>query len=556
MRQTNTAYFSDVVRALRSRVSRYAYYGLVIALVAVLLATIVTVYLAGEAITLDSLYAAQRDNVSLLILDFMPFVFAVWGQYVGVVLSHEAGAIVFDQTESLRSDNAALEAEAKRRVQVDTLTGLASRAYFIEQLEAAVASAHLSRTRLGIMVIDLDGFSEVNDQFGASNGDRVLKSVARRLNQALSDSAQIARLGGDSFGVLISPLQSAEALESAARRIELGLEPPCTLESLALNLGASIGAAIYPDNARDTYGLLNAADNAMQQAKTRGGGFQIIKARQPLRDAEMHSLSAELRSAIDNDQLILHMQPIVDIAADRVHGVEALVRWQHPRRGLIMPGDFIPRAERSGLIRDLSNWVLRRSLQYIASLRTAGWPLRVSVNLSARSLLDPDFPDVLAGLLAAYDVPSKYLTLEITEDTLMADQRRTLDIITRVANMGVQISIDDFGTGYSQLAYLKRLPASEIKIDRSFVQDMLVSKTDLSIVQATIGLAHALNLRAVAEGIESEAQVERLRLLGCDLMQGYHIGRPMPIERLREWLDEWQMCRLSDDMPSTSPHAD
>lgn len=545
MQQSNAAYFSDVVHALRSRVTRYAYYGLFIALVAVVLATIATTLLSGQPLTLGGLYAAQRDNSSLLILDFMPFVFAIWGQYVGVVLSHQAGAMVLDQTQSLRTDKAALEAEARRASELDALTGLSNRAYFLQQLESAISAAHLSRTRIGIMVLDLDGFSEVNDQFGAANGDRVLKSVARRLGLAVPETAIVARMGGDSFGVLLDPLQSADVLESSARRVEQGLEPPCTLDNYSLNLAASIGGAVYPDNARDAYGLLNAADGAMQHAKTRGGGFELVKAREPLRDAEMHSLSAELRSAIDNDQLILHLQPIIDIAGDRVHGVEALVRWQHPRRGIIMPGDFIPRAERSGLMRDLSNWVLRRALQYASNLRAGGWPLRMSVNLSARSLLDPDFPDVLAGLLAAYDLPSKFLTLEITEDTLMADQRRTLDIVTRVANMGVHISIDDFGTGYSQLAYLKRLPATEIKIDRSFVQDMLVSKTDLSIVQATIGLAHALDLRAVAEGIESEGQAERLRLLGCDLMQGYYIGRPMSMEKLREWLDQWHLYRVS-----------
>jgi len=542
LQQSNAEYFSHLVRALRCRVSRYAYYGLAIAVVAVVLATVAAVVLAGEPLTLSNLYAAQRNNVTLLAMDVMPFVFALWGQYVHVILSHEAGAMVLDETDRLRTDKAALQAEARRLEQQDALTGLANRTHFIELLENSLAAAHLNRTRIGIIVLDLDGFSEVNDQFGAANGDRVLKSVARRLANAVEDSALVlARLGGDSFGVLIEHLQSSEVLEKLGRRIQEVLEPPCALDQLSLNLGASIGAAVYPDNARDAYALLNAADGAMQHAKTRGGGFELVKARLPLKDAEMHSLSAELRAAIDGDQLVLHLQPLVDIQADRVHGVEALVRWQHPRRGLIMPGDFIPRAERSGLMRDLSNWVLRRALQYTAELRAEGWPLRMSVNLSARSLLDPDFPDVLAGLLAAYEVPSKSLTLEITEDTLMADQRRTLDIITRVANMGVQISIDDFGTGYSQLAYLKRLPASEIKIDRSFVTDMLVSKTDLSIVQATIGLGHALGLRAVAEGIENENQADRLRVLGCDLMQGYYIGRPMPVDKLREWLDQWHL---------------
>ncbi|ROO32485.1 phosphodiesterase [Salinisphaera orenii YIM 95161] len=541
----------DVARTLRSQLTRYACYGVLIALAVIVVATLATVLLAGEALTAANLVDAHRDNGGLLVLDLLlPLVFALWGQYVGVLLSDRAIAFARDDTRRLQGDRALLEARTRRADDLDALTSLASRAYFMGRLESAVAAAYLSRSRVAVMIIDLDGFSEVNDQFGSANGDRVLKSVARRLETALSDHSLVARIGGDSFGVLLDPLGSAEALSSVAQRIENELEPPCALDSLSLNLAGSIGAAIYPENGHDSHSLLSAAEGAMHRAKTQGGGFALITARESLHDAEMHSLSSELRAAIEEDQLVLHLQPIVDIAADRVFGVEALVRWQHPRRGLIMPGDFIPRAERSGLISELSNWVLKRALSSAADFHAAGWPLGISVNLSARSLLDPDFPDALAELLAAVDLPSRYLTVEITEDTLMADQQRTLDVVTRVANMGVHISIDDFGTGYSQLAYLKRLPASEIKIDRSFVEDMLVSRTDLSIVQATIGLAHALELRAVAEGIETESQAERLRQLGCDYMQGFYIGRPMPVDKLRDWLGAWDLYHASAGGPA------
>lgn len=544
MDQPRVAYLSDVVRVLRSRVSYRACYGLGIAVLAVAVATLGTAYLAGSPITISSLYDAQRDNISLLVLDFMPFAFALWGQYVSVIVTHEAGAMVLDSTESLRSDNAVLKAEARRTSELDALTGLLSRARFLERLEEEIAAAQQNRSRLALLVLDLDGFHEVNQQYGVANGDRVLKSIARRLTTAMPESTPVARLNGDSFAILISPLRSLEELVNAAQRIQLGLEPPCALHDLTLNMAASQGGAVYPDNAQESFGLLNAAQDAMQHAKTRGGSFEMVKSQVALPDADMHSLSSELRAAIDRDELVLHFQPIVEVRANRVHGVETLVRWQHPRRGLIMPGDFIPRAERSGLIRDLSNWVLRGALRSAAELRNGGWPLQVSVNLSARSLLDPGFPEVLDSLLTSFELPARSLILEITEDTLMSDQRRTMDSLTRVTDMGVQISIDDFGTGYSQLAYLKRLPASEIKIDRSFVLDMLDSRTDLSIVQATIGLAHALNLRAVGEGIESEAQAQRLRLLGCDLMQGFHIGRPMPLDSLVTWLAQWHTQHL------------
>jgi diguanylate cyclase (GGDEF)-like protein len=454
----------------------------------------------------------------------------------------ESGNASRKKSEHEQSEKLALQAEARRLEQEDALTGLANRAYFLQQLEASLGTAQLNRTRVGVIVLDLDGFSEVNDQFGAANGDRVLKSVARRLSNAVENTgAVLARLGGNSFGLSIGALQSTKALEELAERMQDVLAPPCTLDKLSLNLAASIGGAVYPDNASDSYGLVNAADGAMQHTKASGGGFELVQSAMPIEDAEMHSLSAELRAAIDEDQLVLYLQPLIDIQADEVHGVEALVRWQHPRRGFLPPGEFIPRAERAGLMHDLSKWVLRRALEYNAALRKEGWSIGVSVNLSARSLLDPEFPDLLAALLAEYDVPSEVLTIEITEDTLMSDQRRTMDVVTRVSNMGIHISIDDFGTGYSQLTYLKRLPASEIKIDRSFVTDMLESDTDLAIVKGTIELGHALGLRAVAEGIEYENQSIRLRELGCDIIQGYYMGRPMPFDKLREWLAEWQL---------------
>ena len=542
MQQSSAVYLSRLKSVFRGGISSYAIYGFAIALFAVLLATAAAVMLSGAPLTFANLLAAQLHNPMLLALDVMPFVFALWGQGVAAMSADESGNASRKKSEHEQSEKLALQAEARRLEQEDALTGLANRAYFLQQLEASLGTAQLNRTRVGVIVLDLDGFSEVNDQFGAANGDRVLKSVARRLSNAVENTgAVLARLGGNSFGLSIGALQSTKALEELAERMQDVLAPPCTLDKLSLNLAASIGGAVYPDNASDSYGLVNAADGAMQHTKASGGGFELVQSAMPIEDAEMHSLSAELRAAIDEDQLVLYLQPLIDIQADEVHGVEALVRWQHPRRGFLPPGEFIPRAERAGLMHDLSKWVLRRALEYNAALRKEGWSIGVSVNLSARSLLDPEFPDLLAALLAEYDVPSEVLTIEITEDTLMSDQRRTMDVVTRVSNMGIHISIDDFGTGYSQLTYLKRLPASEIKIDRSFVTDMLESDTDLAIVKGTIELGHALGLRAVAEGIEYENQSIRLRELGCDIIQGYYMGRPMPFDKLREWLAEWQL---------------
>lgn len=529
---------TSLSRVLRSRVTRTAYYGLAIAVVAIVVATVANAYLQGGVATLGALWRAQLATPTLWFLDGMPFVFLLWGQYVGLVVSTEASAMVLDETEDLRGDNAVLAAEARRSQQIDPLTGLINRGHFVTRLEADLESAHLNKTAVGVIVVDLDGFSEINQHYGAVNGDRVLVAMAHRLSRAVPPAAMLGRLDADRFGVAMTELSSTGELERIADCIKDVITPPCPLDGLSLQLAASAGGARYPDNALDAYGLIDAASQAMHDVKARGGDFSMICSTREVRGVVMHSLSAELRRAIEENELVLHLQPLVDVPAATVYGAEALVRWEHPRRGLIMPGDFIPRAERSGLIDELTFWVLRHAIAQIARLRRGGRDLRISINVSARSLLRPDFPDTLHALLDAEALPAAALTLELTEDTLMADQSRTLDIVERLAAVGVQISIDDFGTGYSQLAYLKRLPVSEIKIDRSFVQDMLDSDTDLSIVSATIGLAHALNLRAVGEGVESVGQLERLRELGCDLIQGFHVGRPMPIEQFEHWLQD------------------
>ncbi|MGN8159292.1 putative bifunctional diguanylate cyclase/phosphodiesterase [Salinisphaera sp. SWV1] len=526
-------------RVLRSRVTRTAYYGLAIAVIAILVATVANAFIQEGGATIGKLWNAQLNNPTLWLLDAMPFVFLLWGQYVGLVVSTEASAMVLDETETLRGDNAALAAEAQRSQRIDSLTGLINRSHFVDSLQAGIESAYLNATRVGVIVLDLDGFSEINEHYGQANGDRVLIAVARRLERVVPESATLSRLNADRFGVAIMALASLCELERVAERIRDAIIPPCPLDGMSLQLAASAGGAYYPDNAIDAYGLIDAASQTMYEVKSRGGDFSMACSTRRVDGVAMHSLSAELRRAIDDDELVLYLQPLVDASTSEVYGAEALVRWQHPRRGLIMPGDFIPRAERSGLINDLTLWVLRRAVKYAGVLRRDGRDLRISINVSARSILRPDFADTLETLLAVQGLPGAALTLELTEDTLMADQARTLEVMTRLAGGGVQVSIDDFGTGYSQLSYLKRLPVAEIKIDRSFVQDMLESDTDLSIVSATIGLAHALNLRAVGEGVESAGQLDRLQELGCDLTQGFYIGRPMPLEQFQQWLSDW-----------------
>lgn len=541
------------VSLLRTRASRHAYVGMGIAVLAVLMATIGTAWLQSGDLSPQSLLAAQRNNLSLWLLDLMPFVFAFWGQYVSVLMAHEAGAMVLDATEGLRARNAALEVTADRQTTHDALTDLPNRGLFLDRLEQAIEQAHREHCQVGVIVLDLDGFKEVNDALGQHNGDRVLKSVARRLRSAVPESATVARLFGDTFAVLLPRIEGRDDLKETSRRIGKGLEPPCALENLTLTLQASSGGALSPDDAIDGDTLLNCADSAMHQAKAKGGLFVLYQAKDQPTDPEMVSLTAELRTALQRSQLELYYQPIVECFGDRVIGAEALVRWRHPRRGLILPQEFIPRAERSGLILEISRWVLQQALGEARQLRQAGWPLRISINISERSLLDPEFPDMLAGLLAATEVPADSMMVEITEDTLMADQRRAHDIVTRVAEMGVGFAIDNFGTGYSQLAHIKRLPVSEIKIDSGFVHNMLESEVDLAIVQAGIRLGQALGLSVVGKGVENEAQERKLVEFGCDMMQGHYVSRALPIAQLPTWLEEWHGGWHGEPDPDPGP---
>lgn len=532
--------FATNVAVLRTRAGYRAYAGLGIALVAVLIATAITAAMDSGAVTVATLLAAQRGSVALWMLDLMPFVFAFWGQYVGVTMAHEAGAMVLDQTQDLRARNTELEDRASREIGHDPLTGLAGRTLFLEHLAAAVEQAHAARAVSGVLVVDLNGFQEINEALGQHNGDRVLKNVARRLSGVAATTDRLARLSADTFALLRPHVEDRDALAAVARRIERSLSPPCAVENVSINLSASIGSAIGPDDALDAESLLNCAESAMHEAKRNGSQFLQYRRRSGAAGPQMLSLSTELRTAIDEDQFTLFLQPIVPCGDDRVFGAETLIRWQHPRRGLLPPAEFIDRAERVGIIAALTRWTLAHALTHMRSLAETGNPLQISVNLSARSLVDPSFPDMLAELLERHAVPGHRLTLELTEDTLLVDQARVRTIVEQVVQLGVQLSLDDFGTGYSQLAYLRRLPLAELKIDRTFVENIVESRMDVSIVESTIGLAHKLGLRVVGEGVTNHQQEQRLTGLGCDLMQGYYIGRPMPAESFPAWLDEWR----------------
>jgi predicted signal transduction protein with EAL and GGDEF domain len=349
----------------------------------------------------------------------------------------------------------------------------------------------------------------------------------------------VARLGGDEFAVLLPDVDAVAATPLAVKQLR-ALEPPFTLGAHSLELGASVGIALYPEHGQTAEALLRHADVALYAAKRAGGGIALYDPEQDLHTVDRLTLIGKLRTAIEREQLLLHFQPKLDLGSGQLAGVEALVRWQHPERGLVPPDEFILLAEQTGLIKPLTQWVLAAGLRQCRAWREQGFDVPMAVNLSMRDLHDPRLPALLAALLDSSGIAPAWLCLEITESAAMADPDQTLQILARLRQLGVGLAIDDFGTGYSSLSYLKRLPVQELKIDRGFVREIARNEDDLAIVRATIELGHSMGLEVVAEGVEDEAGWRLLDTLGCDLAQGYYMSRPLPAPALLPWLQEWR----------------
>ena len=417
--------------------------------------------------------------------------------------------------------------EIQRRAHYDELTGLPNRTLFKARIEEAIAAG---RGGAVVMLLDVDRFKEVNDALGHDTGDLLLQQLGERL-AALTGHEGAARLGGDEYGILLTDASVADGMLLAGR-IHESLESPFDLSGFSLEIAASIGVAELGEHGDDAETLLQHADVAMYVAKVAHASTAVYDPEQDTNDKERLALAGELRRALENRELVLYYQPKAELETGRIVGVEALVRWLHPERGFIPPSDFVPIAERTGLIKPLSRYVLTAALEQCRRWTAAGLDLHVAVNLTIPDLLDLDLPDQIAALLSDAGVSPGQLELEITESTILADPSRVRNVLDRLNEMGVRLAIDDFGTGYSSLAYLKRLPVQTIKIDRSFVMDMLESESDAAIVRSTIELARNLGLRVVAEGVETEAAWDLLRQQGCTLAQGYLISKPAPAEEL------------------------
>jgi diguanylate cyclase (GGDEF)-like protein len=418
----------------------------------------------------------------------------------------------------------------------DALTGLPNRSLFRDKIEQAITAGRRADVPSAVMLIDLDHFKEINDTLGHHAGDRLLEEVAHRLQQSLGERDTVARLGGDEFGVLLPSLRRPGDANVVARQLLAGLREPFSIEGLTLEVDASIGMACHPAHGTGVETLIQRADIAMYSAKESGGGHAMFESRLDRFSPRRLSLAGGLRQAIQNEEIVLFFQPKAELATNRIVGVEALARWEHPRLGLVGPTEFVPIAEQTGLITPLTSYVLDCALRQVREWKDRGQELTVAVNLSARSFLDAQLAVEIPRLLEKWDVDAKLLELEITESMLMLDPGRAQATLERLSRIGLTLSVDDFGTGYSSLANLKRLPVDVIKIDKSFVMDMAIDSSDAAIVRSTIDLAHNLGLRVVAEGVESHQAWTRLHELGCDLAQGFYVSRPLPASDLGKLL--------------------
>lgn len=453
------------------------------------------------------------------------------------VMRDESGEIRFHiaHFSDVSAEHAA-EAKLHHMAHHDMLTGLSNRVSLKDRLEHALALARRESSRVALLFIDLDRFKSINDTLGHHVGDELLIAVSQRLRQCVRESDLVARLGGDEFVVMLPGLDQSPAAASVAEKIVASIGEPYLIGAHTLYTTPSVGIAIYPEDGADGESLMRNADAAMYHAKSAGrNNFQFFDAKMNELAVERLSIEHALRHALSRDEFRLHFQPVIDIRTGRVSSIEALVRWQHPERGLLAPGFFIGVAEETGLIQAIGDWVLWAACRQLADFRAAGMAdVRMAINISALQMRNGNLPVLAQGIMAAYSLQAGDLIFEITESIAMEQPKETERILDQLHAMGIQLALDDFGTGYSSLSYLKLFALDTLKLDRSFVEEIGVDADGQIICDATIGLAHSLRLRLVAEGVETQEQLDYLQARGCHYVQGYLFSRPLPADQILE----------------------
>jgi diguanylate cyclase (GGDEF)-like protein len=507
-----------------------------------LLAAGTTFYLVNTVLTSTVLALRQHLSVaSVMRQDFVvhAFTFAVLlalAPAVVVVASVNTGLLallVLPVIAVYRSARASMEKD--HLALHDALTELPNRRLFLQRLAGELRDAG-EQEQVAVLIIDLDRFKEVNDALGHHMGDRLLQVIGADLQRAVSPGALAARLGGDEFAMVLPKVDGADDAVRMAKAVLQRLTTPIEIDGFTLDIGASLGIALYPEHGSDVSTVMQHADVAMYLAKDADGGYEVYS---PERDPQWRqriTSPADLRRAAETGQLVVHYQPKADMRTGLVEGVEALVRWEHPEHGMVPPCEFIPLAERAGLVGVVTSFVLDTALAQCKRWRDEGLDLQVAVNVSVQSLYDHRFPEMVAQGMRRWAVPASRVILEVSESTVMADPHRAARVLAELSAMGVTLAIDDFGTGASSLASLQQLPVSELKIDNAFVLGMATDSADATVVHSTIDLGRRYGLSVVAEGVESQRVWQLLARLGCDQAQGYHISRPLPADELTPWL--------------------
>ena len=492
--------------------------------------------LAGEQVEVESRVLAPGENLRWFRRVFQPF-------------RDASGRVV--RIDGLMEDATDAKLTIERLhllATTDSLTGLHNRALFLDRLVQAVASARRSSSHqhVVVMLMDLDNFKEINDTLGHPAGDAILRLVAERLKTVLRDTDTLARLGGDEFAILLPELKDGrKTAEKVAKNVLACFKKPFPHAGQELYLGAGVGIVVFPEHGEEIDTLMSRADVAMYGAKHRDVAHVFYDAATDPHTPARLQLSGELRRALDQQEFELYYQPQIDLRQRRVVGVEALIRWRHPQHGILLPDQFIPLAERSGLINPITDWVMGEALRQCRTWRASGRRLRVAVNMAGRSFQQPDLVEKILGLIDSVGASPECLEIEITENVLMADIEHGAQILQRLNDAGITITIDDYGTGHSSLAYLKMLPLHTLKIDKSFVLEMARDENDAVIVRSTVDLAHNLGYQVVAEGVEDEETLELLGVLGCDSIQGFFLHRPESISKINRWFSEcpWAVGR-------------